>query len=74
MKRGKGRPKKTDVPVEIVLDWKTFNNIKPPHGEIIYVKGKNTIGTRYVERIGNKYFHKGIVVDIKEFTHWRFIY
>ena len=73
MKKGKGRPSKTDTPQEVTLNWKTFD-VKPPHGEIVYVKGKNTIGNRYVERLGNDYFHKCLTVDVKEFTHWRLIY
>ena len=73
MKKGKGRPRKEDTPQEVTFNWKTFD-VKPPHGEIVYVKGENTIGNRYVERLGNAYFHKGTTVDVKEFTHWRFIY
>jgi hypothetical protein len=74
MKKGKGRPKKIDVPVEPVLNWKTFD-IKPPHGEIVYVKGKKITGNYFIRRLGDKYFTKDeIRVDPKQFTHWRFVY
>lgn len=74
MKKGKGRPPKTDVPQEVVLKWNTFN-ILPPHGEIVYMKGKKTSKDICVRRMGKEYIdHEENKVNVSQFTHWRLVY
>ena len=72
MEKRRGRPKSTDIPqVPIEILWKTFDT-KPPHGEIVYVKNKKTVGNVFVKRMGNIYLNRdGSEVDAKQFTHWR---
>ena len=74
MKEGKGRPSKTDTPQEVTLNWKTFD-VKPPHGEIVYVKGKKTSKDECIRRMGKEYIDREEnKVDHTKFTHWRLVY
>ena len=74
MKKGKGRPPKTDTPQEVTLNWKTFD-VKPPHGEIVYVKGKKTSKDECIRRMGKEYIDKEEnKVNVSQFTHWRLVY
>jgi len=74
MKKGKGRPPKEYTPQEVTLNWKTFD-VNPPHGEIVYVKGKKTSKDECIRRMGSVYIDRQEnKVDATQFTHWRLVY
>ncbi|MEK6880137.1 MAG: hypothetical protein AABY22_11035 [Nanoarchaeota archaeon] len=75
IEKRRGRPAKTDTPPPAqVLLWKTVV-ILPPHGEMVYVKGKKTTKDEYLKRLGKQYINnKGEEIDASQYTHWRNVY